>query len=487
MEPYRLTRKGKPAAYHSLFASLFGLQRGKREQHQKEKGEQEMTRREQLLRHYEEQKDTTQSRVQDGIERYRKGTVCLRFADKDGQPLSSIRFKAVLERHAFLIGCNLFGLEQLDDETKNRIYRDKYREIFNTGVVPIYWVDLEPKEGTPRYAKDSPFIYRRPPIDLCLEFCEENGIRPKAHCLNYFHRSLYPDWCPEDVPSAQKKCEIRFRSLADRYRQRIPDWDVINETLGSYIMPNLPPIFHMPNSIEWSFELARKYFPENRLFLNDDPPTVWGDLRDDRRTYYLQIDRALSRGSQIDVIGLQSHMIYEKGDPRLQDIMCNPSLTFGTMDLYAQFNKPMQISEVSFPAYSNEAEDEEIQAEWIRNQYSIWFCHPAVEAIIYWDLVDGNAPGAALGAMNQGWNTFYSGLLRYDMSEKPAYKVLKNLFTKEWHTEEYLCSDEHGCAELHGFFGTYRLEIETENERKTEYVTFTKDNKGVIPVILGDS
>ena len=75
-----------------------------------------MTRREQLLRHYEEQRDTTQSRVKDGIERYRKGKVCLRFADKDVHPLSFLRFKAVLERHDFLFGCNLFGLDQLGDD-----------------------------------------------------------------------------------------------------------------------------------------------------------------------------------------------------------------------------------------------------------------------------------------------------------------------------------------------------------------------------------
>ena len=46
---------------------------------------------------------------------------------------------------------------------------------------------------------------------------------------------------------------------------------------------------------------------------------------------------------------------------------------------------------------------------------------------MYWDLVDGNAPAGALGAMDQGWNAHYAGLLRFDMSEKPAFKMLKHL------------------------------------------------------------
>ena len=443
-----------------------------------------MTRRGQLLHHYEAQRNETESRIAEGIEQHRKGTVSLRVTDHSGRPVSSAKIKAVLHNHAFLNGCNLFGLDQLGDADKNAAYREKFKEAFNAAVLPIYWSPLEPEQGKPRFDKDSPFIYRRPPVDLCLEYCEENKIRPKAHCLNYFQRGHYPAWCPDSIPEAKELCEIRFRELAERYSHRIPDWDVINETLGSFILPDNPPIFFMPDSIEWSFELAQKYFPGNRLFLNDDPPTVWGDLRSDRRAYYLQIDRALSRGSRIDVIGLQSHMIYEKYDPHLQDILCNPALTYSTMDLYAKFGRPLQISEVSLPAYSPTEEDEELQAEWLRYQYSIWFSHPAVEGVMYWDLVDGNAPAGALGAMDQGWNAHYAGLLRFDMSEKPAFKMLKHLFQKEWHTEASMVTDENGCIGLRGFFGTYRLQIENNGKCEERFVNFTKDTDGEIYVTL---
>ena len=446
-----------------------------------------MNRREQLLRHYAEQREATDRRVAEGIEKNRKGNAVLKFADGSGRPVPGIRVKAVLKNHAFLHGANLYELDQTESPEKNARYREKFKEVFNAATLPIYWAPLEPEQGRLRFAKDSPFIYRRPPIDLCLEYCEENGIRPKAHCLNYFQRAHYPDWCPNDADftGIRRLCEQRFAVLAEHYRDRIPDWEVINETLGSYALRDSnPPVFFMPDSIEWSFALAEKYFPGNRLIINEDPPSVWGDTRGDRRAYCLQIERALSRGARIDLVGLQAHMIYEQADPVLQDIMCDPRLMFETLDQYAKFGLPIQITEISVPAMSDSAGDEAIQAEWLRELYSIWFSHEAVEAAIYWDLPDGYAPGAAPGAMEEGWNTFRSGLLRFDMSEKPAFKELKRLFAEEWHTEETFTADGNGCGGFRGFYGTYELEIETAGGTVLRTVTLTKDAANGITVIL---
>lgn len=72
------------------------------------------------------------------------------------------------------------------------------------------------------------------------------------------------------------------------------------------------------------------------------------------------------------------------------------------MDTYAKFGKPLQITEITIPAYSNDPADEEIQSQIIKNLYSIWFSHPAMEAIIYWNLPDGYAHRAVPGDMTQG-------------------------------------------------------------------------------------
>lgn len=141
------------------------------------------------------------------------------------------------------------------------------------------------------------------------------------------------------------------------------------------------------------FFLAEKYFPNNRLLLNEDTPSVWCDRKGGRSAYYLQIERALSRGARIDLIGIQGHMIYEE-DMKIQDILCNPMNMFETLDLYSEFNIPIQITEVTIPALTDDPDNEKLQAEWLKNLYSIWFSHHAVEAVTYWDMVDGYEPDA---------------------------------------------------------------------------------------------
>ena len=90
-------------------------------------------------------------------------------------------------------------------------------------------------------------MYRRPPIDMCLEFCEANGIEPKAHCLNYMTPGEFPKWWKKsDVKHEKELLEKRFRILAERYAERIPMWEVTNETwqpnvFGSFLRRDMSP------------------------------------------------------------------------------------------------------------------------------------------------------------------------------------------------------------------------------------------------------
>ena len=80
------------------------------------------------------------------------------------------------------------------------------------------------------------------------------------------------------------------------------------------------------------------------------------------------------------------------------------------MDTYARLNRPLQITEVTIPAYEETVADEDLQAEIIKNLYSIWFSHQNMEAIIYWNLVDGYAH-ASQGMINTNENYYMGGLI----------------------------------------------------------------------------
>ena len=181
------------------------------------------------------------------------------------------------------------------------------------------------------------------------------------------------------------------------------------------------------------------------------------------------------KGARIDAIGMQYHMFFRAEDEYKETRMYyDPVNLYKHMDLYAQLGKPLQITEVTVPAYSNKPEDEAVQAEIIEKLYSIWFSHPNVEQIIYWNLPDGYAAFAPQGDMTAGENYYYGGLLRFDMTPKPAYYAIKNLFEKTWHTETEIISDADGKAGFKGFYGKYELEIEFGGKTVTKEIDLKK-------------
>ena len=163
------------------------------------------------------------------------------------------------------------------------------------------------------------------------------------------------------------------------------------------------------------------------------------------------------------------------------------------MDLYSNFEKPLQITEVTVPAYSWAREDEEIQAELIEKLYSIWFSHPNVEQIIYWNLVDGYAHfwdpdpekiRASQGNMSLGENYYHGGLLRFDMTPKPAYYKIKELLQERWHTEAELVTDENGYAEFRGFYGDYSAVVSSAEGEISAKLSLSKTAENSIAITL---
>ena len=416
-----------------------------------------------LLKPFTDKRDLVESRVKSGIEANRKGTAFIRFVDKDGKPLAVRHVKITQKTHAFRYGANLFMLDEFSKPEQNAAYKDLFANAFNIATLPFYWDDLEPEPGKPRFAKDSPRVYRRPAPDLCLEWCEQHGIEPKAHCLNYeFFR---PKWLPADINTEKRLLEKRFRELAERYAMRIPRWEVTNETYWRDLLNNGEhPLYRSPDLVEWSFKTAEKYFGGNILTINEGQTFAWsGDyFFFSRSPYYLQIENALLKGARIDAIGMQFHM-FKRREEALEKTMpfYNPENLYAVLDTYAAFGKPIHITELTIPAYSNNPEDEELQAEILRNLYSIWFSHPAMDAIIYWNLIDGFAAWAPQGDMTVGENYYYGGLIRYDFTPKPAYKMICDLFQKEWRTNLEKTPEGADKISFTGFYGDYELEVTT--------------------------
>lgn len=434
-----------------------------------------MSRAETALKYFREQKAFTDVRVKSGIELYRKGNAEITFTSKTGELPKDITVEVRQKDHEFKFGCNLFMLDEMESDEKNTLYRQKFPECFNLATVPFYWSDLEPEQGHPRFDVDSPKIYRRPATDLCVNYCKENGIEPKCHCLNY--DTFSPDWYQNKNVTQQKALlEKRFREIADRYAKDIPSFEVTNETLqGTTSYRQQSSFFHEDDFVEWSFRMADRYFPNNRLIINDY--NIWApETYNNRLFYYMQIERLLRNGiHHIDSIGMQFHSFFPLSlEAENAARVYNPENLYRLMDTYGKLGLAEQITEMTLSAYSDSEEDEAAQAEILKNMYSIFFSHPAMEAVIYWNLVDGYAAFAPKGDMTAGENKFYGGLLHFDMSEKPAYKMLKHLINEEWHTSEVVKANGN-TAKFRGFYGQYDLIIHANG--KTIPVPFQLSKK----------
>ena len=431
-------------------------------------------RREKVLAGFAKHKDFMEDYIQHGIETNRKGFGRVIVKNADGSPVKGAKVELVQKTHDFKFGCNIFMLDEFENDEKNKKYRDIFKKYFNYATVPFYWSDLEPEYGKPRYEKDSPKVYRRPAPDLCVEYCKSNGLRMKGHCLAYDTSCFHPPYLPRNPREAKKMYDRHFAEIAARYADVIDDYDITNELLcPSELDVTKPPLIREYDYLEWVYDLGYKYFPNNLRFLNE--AAMLGDqwLRANRTPYYMMIERHLAKGGKCNAISMQAHSFIRREDePQYAQTRYNPLVTVTQMKLFADFRLPMQISEVTIPAYSKESDDEEIQAEILTNMYRMWFASAYMEGIVYWNLVDGYAAFAPQGSM-EGENYYCGGLLRYDMTEKPALKAYKNLIDS-WHTELSCTTDCAGEAVFKGFFGEYDVKVTTENGESTHSVHLDK-------------
>ena len=430
-----------------------------------------MAERRKVLELFEKNKELIDKKVSSGIENYRKGNAKIRLIDVNGKPVKDAKIKYTQKSHEFKFGANIFMLNELETEEKNESYKKHFSELFNIATLPFYWNTLEPEKGKPRYEKDSEKIYRRPAIDLCIEFCEKHGIEPREHALAYEH--FFPDWLiDKSTGEVKSELERRYFEISERYADKIPTIEVTNEMIWEN---GTTSFYSDPDYVYWCFKTAEKYFRDNELCINEATNTVWGENAKNTDTYYSYVRSAMLKGARIDAIGMQYHLFFDKeAEYEKTRKLLDPINLYNTMDLYSEFSKPLQITEITVPSYSWEKEDEEIQAEIIEQLYSIWFSHPKVSQIIYWNLVDGyahvweNDPvkiKRTQGDMTVGENYYHGGLLRFDLTPKPAYNKIKELITKKWHTEGETFTDNNGYAEFKGFFGEYELLINGEKEQ----------------------
>ena len=427
--------------------------------------------REVWFKEIEAQREATKHRCERDIEKYRKGDKKIVLKNKDGKPLANKKVTVHQKSHDFNFGANIFMLDEFSEEKDNIAYRETFKKYFNTATVPFYWEGIEPEEGKTRYGKDSPKVYRRPAPDLCLEYCNQNGISPKLHCLFYDKYMAIPDWLPKNDEKKMKELyEKRFSEISERYSGKMMEFEVTNEILCApyWKAEGVSSVLsYMKNNVEWAFDLAKKYFPNDKLVINEGNPMLHTIAKEGYYSkYYLQLEKLLAKGTPIDKIGIQNHIFYGATLPEGQEpsddaipgyaIYFNPDNYFKGLDYLSEFGLPLEITELTIPTPGEGEEAELIQADLLETLYTIWFSIPKMETVMYWNIVDKT------GYVGKGWNenNCRGGLFHRDFTPKKSAERLYYLMNEKWHTDLELTTDENGEIEFRGFYGDYTAEVD---------------------------
>jgi GH35 family endo-1,4-beta-xylanase len=377
--------------------------------------------------------------IQERIRAHRTASVVLKVQNSQGKPLANTPVVVKQTRHRFLFGSNAFVLDMPDKELQ-RLYRERFVALFNSATLPFYWGAYESKQGQPDAER----------LRGMARWCVEHGITIKGHPLCW--HQVTPSWLADKPYDETLRLELdRIRRDVSAFAGLIDRWDVVNEAVSMPTFSRESPVSlmcvrvgQMP-LIKQAFAAARAANPKAVLALNDfDTTPRYESLTRD----------ALAAGADIDVLGIQSHMHHGfLGDKALWDIC----------ERFAKFGKPLHWTEVTIIAgprqekldYSKRYEDwsstpegEKLQAEQAEQFYTLVFSHPAVEAITWWDLSD-----------HEAWLGAPAGLLRKDMTPRPAYEALQKLIKGQWWTAEVrACTDAAGQVRFRGFLGSYVVE-----------------------------
>lgn len=238
-----------------------------------------------------------------------------------------------------------FG-RQVEDPTG---YKDTYKEYFTVGVAvnmrnvsdpdqialirknfnsltaenDMKPVSLQPKEGEWNWEN----------ADKIADFCRENGIPLRGHCLCW--HSQFADWMFVDENGNDVSKEVFYERLrthihavVNRYKDVVYAWDVVNEAIADGDGRRMPWMREEPSPYRQSrhfklcgdefiakaFEFAREADPDALLFYNDynaaDPAK--------RDRIYNMVKKMKDAGVPIDGIGMQGH--YNIYGPGMDDV-----------------------------------------------------------------------------------------------------------------------------------------------------------------------
>lgn len=310
---------------------------------------------------------------------------------------------------------------------KSEDFTKKFEELFNFATITHYiqdtWYEVfEPREGE----------YNWGIKDNIVNWLKRNDITIQGRPLFWFHSAVTPAWLKQKNFNELKDYVRRHtENVVGHYGDDVLQWEVVNEYHDWANIHN-----HTPDQITEIVDLAcngvKKINPKVKRIINNCCPWAWYSARG--RMDHGEADRPLrsprkfiedivNAGVDFEVVGLQ--MYFPRRD--LSDIVRH-------LERFEAFGKPIYMTEIgasSGPTHRSVLTgdlgipdgpydwhrhwDQELQADWMEQVYTIFYSRNLVEACNWYDFAD--------------FRTFIQngGLVTEACAPKPSYYRMKSL------------------------------------------------------------
>jgi endo-1,4-beta-xylanase len=383
------------------------------------------------------------------IQVVRRGTIMLNFTPADAGKTVEIRQLS----HAFRFGANAFKYNRTYNPdstfnvTLNETYTSHFKALFNYATLPFYM------KGYNEFLAPEFLANLRTTLHEMVAMLRAAGIDVKGHPLIWQIPGQLPDQL-ELSDNATYREEVALRHIENVLLNHadITTWDLVNE------MTHVQNILLGSTAIEtWEKALAkaRSVRTDCEFIANEYETIQPGDAStsdNDAGRFFDFVEQVVADGFAPDAIGFQGHEWMSAWVP-MKDII-------ETFDSFGRFKIPIHVTEFDpgSQRYYGGARTirrgqmtGETQAELATKAYTMFFSHPACEAITWWSFIEDPWWRPELGDY----------LMDADGRLLPAYEALFDLIHVQWNSTSTLTLDSLGTCDFTGFYGNYTATIGT--------------------------
>lgn len=296
-------------------------------------------------------------------------------------------------RNDFFIGCDTKGFGKM----KNDIFMERFSELFNYATITHYLPSFLSEENVYTYGNR----------DEQFKLLKGKGITVEGRPIFWADECCTPEWLlKKSFPEILKYVEKHTKEVVSHYGDEMYAWEIINEAHDFGNVQKLLPD-QLVQIAKHIADVAKDTNPKvhrliNNCCINADYVQIW-TAKDVYKSSQIVTPRQFIKlcdeaGVDFTITGQQLYYQYTNRD--LAD-------TIRKVEKLKKFGRPVQITELGTTSgptketvasgvyelpnrpYSWHREwDEDLQAEWLEQIYTIMYSKQWIEAINWYDFVD---------------------------------------------------------------------------------------------------